>query len=74
MSRYEVRWWSDSKREDVDIETMHTAYLLNAYRKADRILAEPDTVDAEHWRALRDAMRAELDVRGVSLEAPPEGA
>lgn len=61
MTKYPVRWYSESKKRHIDIEDMHTAHLLNAYAKVRNDKYEAET-------AL--AIKAELHDRGVDPDAP----
>ena len=66
MSKYPVSYWSESKKQDVDIEAMHDGHLCNAYRKLEKQLdADGQRVDML-FRCLSD----EIADRGLDLRYP----
>ncbi len=61
--KYAVKYYSDSKRAEVEIDEMHSSHLLAAWRKAQR---------AGAWfpKEVFEALAAEVKERG--LDKPKE--
>ena len=73
MSRYPVKYFSASKKGEVDIESMATPHICNAWRK---LAGAEDTaveVDGQQWphsnAVVRAAFESELRSRGCTLDA-----
>jgi len=74
-SRYPVRWWSESQRSTVTLESMHDAHLLNAYTKLGRMLnykPEDDVwsvLDGREYDPTARFMAEEIRRRGLTIPA-----
>ena len=62
MTKYPVRYWSESQKREVEIESMATPHLANAWRKATK--AKRPFVHIDQLVALD----AELCARGCTLD------
>lgn len=65
MSKYGgVRYWSESRGDYVDIESMAGPHLVRAYRKL-KDAGPPEDMDAEDYAKLIDAMEQEMKERSL---------
>jgi hypothetical protein len=66
VSKYPVKYLSSSKGE-VEIESMATPHLLNAWRKVRKEMLDEDRMDCPHYKAMTE----ELTSRGGNYEGLP---
>ena len=64
MSKYPVSYFSESKRQDVNIEDMHDGHLCNATRKRENQLDD----DGKKVDPLYTYLMAEVKARGLDLQ------
>ena len=68
MNKYgDVRYYSESKREHLEIDKMHAMHLLNAWRRYQQL----QNLSAEE-REVFEALDAEVKERGLDKPREPE--